>query len=335
MQDFRYRAPQIAIHWLAAAVVLFLLATGMLVLAELPNNAQKVGNLRIHMILGGLAALLVVARIALRRRLPPPPPVQGETLGWLGHLALNLVVLLLAFSGALLVLQSGALDAVLGNGVLPEDFKQFLPRKIHGLAARAAIGLGRPACPGGALPPAHRQGPPAVPHGAGLWQGRAIAMKPRLTRRHGLLLLGGLAALGLGLVLLRASPLAAGGAGGHRRCRARHAAGFAVRHRRRRIAAQHPDRADQRGAGGARACRAGRSGQGRPVAGGNGPGRSAPAPARQPPCAGACRGGGRCRRGAGARIGKPPGHGRGQRQALCLAAAAGFRQHRGRARQGP
>ena len=33
-------------------------------------------------------------------------------------------------------------------------------------------------------------------------------MKPRLTRRHGLLLLGGLAALGLGLVLLRASPLA-------------------------------------------------------------------------------------------------------------------------------
>ena len=141
MQDFRYRAPQIAIHWLVAAVVLFLLATGMLVLAELPNNAQKVGNLRIHMMLGGLAALLVVARIALRRRLPPPPPVQGETLGWLGHLALNLVVLLLAFSGALLVLQSGALDAVLGNGVLPEDFKQFLPRKIHGLAARAAIGL--------------------------------------------------------------------------------------------------------------------------------------------------------------------------------------------------
>jgi len=33
-------------------------------------------------------------------------------------------------------------------------------------------------------------------------------MKPRLIRRHGLLLLGGLAALGLGLVLLRASPLA-------------------------------------------------------------------------------------------------------------------------------
>jgi cytochrome b561 len=129
------------IHWLAAIAILFLLATGTLVLADLPNDAQKIGNLRIHMIVGALAGLLVIARLVLRRRLLAPPPVQGEKLSRLGHAALNIVILLMVFSGAMLVLQSGALDAVFGSGVLPEDFKQFTPRKIHGLAARLAMGL--------------------------------------------------------------------------------------------------------------------------------------------------------------------------------------------------
>lgn len=141
MQTFRYAKSQIAIHWLAAVLIAFLLVTGTLVLADLPNTAQKIGNLRIHIILGGLAGLFVIARIVLRKRLPAPPPVQGEKLARLGHMALNLVVLLLAFSGMMLMLQSGAFDAVFGAGTLPEDFKQFAPRKIHGLASRLAMGL--------------------------------------------------------------------------------------------------------------------------------------------------------------------------------------------------
>jgi cytochrome b561 len=141
MQTFRYAKPQIAIHWLTAALIAFLLVTGTLVLADLPNTAEKIGNLRIHMILGGLAGLLVIARIVLRKRLPAPPPVQGEKLARLGHMALNLVILLLVFSGGMLSLQSGTFDAVFGAGILPEDFKQFTPRKIHGLASRLAMGL--------------------------------------------------------------------------------------------------------------------------------------------------------------------------------------------------
>jgi cytochrome b561 len=141
MTAFRYAKPQIAIHWLAAALIAFLLVTGTLVLADLPNTAAKIGNLRIHIILGGLAGLFVIARIVMRKRLPAPPPVQGEKLARLGHMALNLVILLLVFSGMMLMLQSGALDAVFGAGALPEDFKQFTPRKIHGLASRLAMGL--------------------------------------------------------------------------------------------------------------------------------------------------------------------------------------------------
>jgi cytochrome b561 len=141
MQAFRYAKPQVAIHWLAAALIAFLLVTGTLVLADLPNNAAKIGNLRIHMMLGGLAGLLVISRIIMRRRFPAPPALAGHKLALAGHLALNLIILLLVFSGVMLGLQSGAFDAVFGSGVLPEDFKQFTPRKIHGLASRLAMGL--------------------------------------------------------------------------------------------------------------------------------------------------------------------------------------------------
>jgi len=141
MSTFRYKRPQIAVHWLAALAIVFLLVTGTFVLADLPNTAPKVDNLRIHMIVGALAAALVVSRIVLRRRLPAPPPVAFERMAHAGHLALNLVVLLLAASGVGLALQSGALDAVLGSGALPPDFKAFGLRQVHGLLSRLAMGL--------------------------------------------------------------------------------------------------------------------------------------------------------------------------------------------------
>ena len=141
MPPVRYATPQIAIHWLAAILIILLLATGSLVLADLPNTAEKIGNLRIHMILGVLAGILVIARVILRKRLPALPAVHGEMFARLGHMALNLIILLMVFSGAMLMLQSGALEALFGSGALPEDFKEFTPRRIHGLASRLAMAL--------------------------------------------------------------------------------------------------------------------------------------------------------------------------------------------------
>ena len=141
MPSVRYAKSQIAIHWLAAALIIFLLVTGNLVLADLPNTAEKIGNLRIHMILGVLAGILVIARVILRKRLPALPAVHGEMFARLGHMALNLIILLMVFSGAMLMLQSGALEALFGSGALPEDFKEFTPRRIHGLASRLAMAL--------------------------------------------------------------------------------------------------------------------------------------------------------------------------------------------------
>lgn len=141
MQAFRYTTSQVAVHWLAALLIVFLLVTGTFVLADLPNTAEKIGNLRIHMLLGALTGMLVLARVVMRKRLPSGPAVQGEKLAHLGHLALNLGILLLVASGGVLALQSGTFDAVFGTGVLPEDFKLFTLRKVHGLLSRLAMAL--------------------------------------------------------------------------------------------------------------------------------------------------------------------------------------------------
>lgn len=141
MNRFRYATSQIAVHWLAAALIVFLLVTGTFVLAEMPNTAEKVGNFRIHMILGALAASLVVARVLLRRRKPQPPAVVAEKWAHLGHMGLNLLVLVLAMSGVVLALQSGVLAAVLGSAPLPESLEGWTLRKVHGLTSRLLMAL--------------------------------------------------------------------------------------------------------------------------------------------------------------------------------------------------
>ena len=81
---FRYTTRQVAVHWLAAAAVIFLLLTGTFVLEALPNDAQKIGNLRIHLLVGALAGLLVIVRIALRRRHPIAPAQPGDRIVIMG-----------------------------------------------------------------------------------------------------------------------------------------------------------------------------------------------------------------------------------------------------------
>ena len=56
-------------------------------------------------------------------------------------MAINLVVLVLVFSGVALSLQSGTFDAVFGTGALPANFDDQVLRKVHGLASRLTMGL--------------------------------------------------------------------------------------------------------------------------------------------------------------------------------------------------
>lgn len=141
LTPFRYTSAQAAVHWLVATLVIFLLATGSLVLADLPNTAPKLRQLGVHMGLGALAVLLVMLRLVLRRRSPPAPAEAGGGLARIGHAGLNGVVLLMAISGAVLAVDSGALAAVFGAGSVPPDFMVFTPRKVHGLLSRVAMAL--------------------------------------------------------------------------------------------------------------------------------------------------------------------------------------------------
>lgn len=119
MKQFRYALPQVAVHWVAALIILFLLVTGTFVLADMPNDAAKIGSLRIHLILAGLAGLLVVARIVMRMRLPSPPLATSGRMVRIAHMGLNLLVLVLVFSGAMLAWQSGVLEACSGTAPCP------------------------------------------------------------------------------------------------------------------------------------------------------------------------------------------------------------------------
>ena len=141
MRQFRYSSSQILVHWLSAFAVIFLLVTGTFVLAEMPNTPDKISNLLIHMLAGGLVGMLVLLRLWLRSRHPSPPALAGSRFARIVQIAMNLGLLLLVISGSVLVIQSGAAAAVLGAGELTADFTTFLPRQVHGILTRVVMGL--------------------------------------------------------------------------------------------------------------------------------------------------------------------------------------------------
>ncbi|OQW87596.1 MAG: hypothetical protein BWK72_11765 [Rhodoferax ferrireducens] len=141
MPTFRYAKSQVVLHWVAALVIALMLVTGTFILSNLPNTPDKIGMLRIHMMMGSLVAILILTRVVLGRMLPAPPATDAQKKAHLAQIVLNLTVLLLAASGSVLALQSGLFDAVFGSGALPEDFKVFTARQVHGWVAKAVMAL--------------------------------------------------------------------------------------------------------------------------------------------------------------------------------------------------
>ena len=141
MQAFRYAKSQIVLHWVAALVIAVMLLSGTFILANMPNTADKVPLLRIHMLMGMLVAVLILTRVVMGRRLPAPPATAEQKKAHLVHVVLNLAVLLLAASGSMLALQSGLFEVVFGSGALPQDFKVFTARQVHGWLAMGVMAL--------------------------------------------------------------------------------------------------------------------------------------------------------------------------------------------------
>ena len=141
----RYHPLQVGFHWLVVVLLFALFLLGKYV-NGLPNDAGKIVPLGIHITLGVITLIFVVARFIARFRLPQPAPAATDSafLDWLGkvvHYALYALVLLMVVSGTSLSLRAGLLPIVFGGSgaALPADFYAFNARMLHGFVAPALL----------------------------------------------------------------------------------------------------------------------------------------------------------------------------------------------------
>ncbi|MBV6393651.1 MAG: Cytochrome b561 [Anaerolineales bacterium] len=139
----RYSPLMVAFHWLTVLLVFAAFVAGKFV-SRIPNDdASKLAPLAIHMIIGILTLLTIVARFVVRMRTPQPAYASTgsallDGLGKFAHYALYLFVFLIAASGMSLSIQAGLPQTVFGgNGSLPADFFDFAARALHGFIAPA------------------------------------------------------------------------------------------------------------------------------------------------------------------------------------------------------
>ena len=148
MAATKFNNIQVALHWLTAAVLMFMLAAGTLGLGPMENSdPAKVDALRIHIMVGGIAFILVLARIFWRMKSDQPAPMYSGSLlkdkiGMIMPYILNTVAVIIALSGMSLAWMAGVPDVVFGGvGQLPETFFDFFPRYVHGLSTKLLMAL--------------------------------------------------------------------------------------------------------------------------------------------------------------------------------------------------
>ena len=143
----RYGAVAIAIHWIAALLIVALLITGFRV-SGAADPAAKAALLRLHAPMGIAILLLTLARIAWwwfadQKPLPVAgqPPLLHRAASAV-HVLFYVVIIGLAASGIGMMALSGAGSIVFGGapGPLP-NFWTYPPRIPHGIGVRLLIAL--------------------------------------------------------------------------------------------------------------------------------------------------------------------------------------------------
>lgn len=141
----RYGDVAIAIHWLTAALIVALFATGLLAAGQV-DPAAKLALVRAHIPLGAGVLLLTLLRIVWWLVADRRPGAVSGLPGWQAfaaravHVGLYLVVLVSAASGIATVVLSGALPVIVAGGLLP-DFSTVLPRAVHGIVTKVMLAL--------------------------------------------------------------------------------------------------------------------------------------------------------------------------------------------------
>jgi cytochrome b561 len=137
----RYGSVAILIHWASAAAVILAFAAGFAV----ANVTEQPTLLLVHIALGLIVFVLTLLRIlwwwlADRHPAPPANQPQWQRMAATGvHLALYVILILMATSGITTLILSGAMPTIIG-GTIP-DFSGIIPRLAHGVMARVLLAL--------------------------------------------------------------------------------------------------------------------------------------------------------------------------------------------------
>lgn len=143
----RYHPLLVTLHWLTALLVFILLGGGKAVLLMMPNTAEKIIPLTLHVTTGLIALVVLVLRLAVRLLTSKPEPASTgnpilDKIGVLTHYLLYIAVFGMVISGLGMAVISGLFGVLYQNtGSLPADFWVYPPRIAHGITASALIGL--------------------------------------------------------------------------------------------------------------------------------------------------------------------------------------------------
>jgi cytochrome b561 len=137
----------IVIHWLSALAILVMIGSGLSV-ANVSDEAARVGILTVHVSVGIVVLLLTLMRFAWWIAVDRRPGHHNGIPGWqarvshIVHYALYALIVVMLASGIALALLSGVVPGVYTGAVttLP-DFAALPPFIAHSFGAWALIGL--------------------------------------------------------------------------------------------------------------------------------------------------------------------------------------------------
>lgn len=149
MKPSRYHPALVALHWFLAALITLALGLGMFVLKTIPNSApHKIEALRGHMIGAAVIITLMSVRFAIRMLSARPEPATAgnpvlDRIARISHYAFYVLVAGMIATGLATALLAGLPQIAFGGSgsPLPETFAVFPTRVLHGVIAKALVGL--------------------------------------------------------------------------------------------------------------------------------------------------------------------------------------------------
>ena len=143
----RYTAGAIMSHWIQGLMILFVLATGSLVLSNMPNTIEKIGSFKMHMVLGLVILILTIVRIINIIKSPKlkplnVSPIRAKLIKF-NHISIYIVLILVGVSGILLSKSSGLGDIVFfgADAEFYSSFKDYGVGVAHGFLTKVLLFL--------------------------------------------------------------------------------------------------------------------------------------------------------------------------------------------------